>query len=76
MAQSFLRFHPAPGFGDLMPGWFVVPQNPITTPGTALVPSLQGTRPNQVLRRTTMAELMPGSFTVPQNPLWRAITGR
>ena len=25
-----IHIHPAPGLGDLMPGWFAVPQDPIT----------------------------------------------
>ncbi len=70
-----LNAHPAPGFGDLMDGWFVVPQNPIRTPGTPLVPSLQATAPGRVLRRGTLAELMPGGFSVPQNPLRMALGG-
>lgn len=68
-----LNFHPAIGFGDLMDGWFVVPQNPIRTPGTPLVPSLQATAPGRILRRGRLAELMPGGFTVPQNPLRMAL---
>lgn len=68
-----LPFHPAIGFGDLMDGWFVVPQNPIRDAGTPLVPSLQATQPNRVMRRARLAELMPGGFTVPQNPLRMAL---
>ena len=70
-----LPFHPAIGFGDLMSGWFVVPQNPIRDSGTPLVPSLQATQPNRVMRKARLAELMPGGFTVPQNPLRMALGG-
>jgi len=68
-----IPFHPAIGFGDLMDGWFVVPQNPIRDGGTPLVPSLQATQPNRVMRKGRLAELMPGAFTVPQNPLRTAL---
>ena len=69
--------HPAPGFGDLMAGWFVVPQNPLrmNDPGTPLVPSLQATAPGRTLRKARLAELMPGGFVVPQNPLRMALSG-
>lgn len=70
-----LPFHPAIGFGDLMSGWHIVPQNPIRDAGTPLVPSLQATQPNRVMRKARLAELMPGQFTVPQNPLRLALGG-
>lgn len=72
-----INFHPAPGFGDLMPGFFVVPQNPLRPgdTGTPLVPSLQATAPGRTLRISRIGELMPGQFSVPQNPLMAAITG-
>jgi len=52
-----LNFHPAPGLGDLLPGFFVVPQNPITSQGVGVtyVPGI--------------GELLPGAFAVPQNPI-------
>jgi hypothetical protein len=67
--MSHIPFHPAPGLGDLLPGEFVVPQNPIRDAGTALVPSavaLAGGRPYKVAK---LGDLMPGKFTVPQNPI-------
>jgi hypothetical protein len=64
-----LPMHPAPGLGDLMPGWFVVPQNPILDRGTPLVPSVQATNPNGISRIPRLGDLVVGSFTVPQNPL-------
>lgn len=48
-----LNYHPAPGLGDLLPGFFVVPQNPI--------------QPVKYIRG--IAEILPGSFPVPQNPV-------
>lgn len=70
-----LPYHPAPGFGDLLPGHFVVPQNPIRDAGTALVPSVQAAAHNKVTRVAKMGDLLPGAFTVPQNPLLAAIMG-
>lgn len=52
--------HLAPGLGDLLGGWFVVPQNPITGGG----------RPGYV---PSLGDLMPGSYPVPQNPLMRGL---
>lgn len=57
--MSHIPFHPAPGFGELMPGDFVVPQNPITM------------AQNGVSRIARMGELMPGQFSIPQNPIKR-----
>lgn len=55
--MSNIPFHPAPGLGDLLPGFFVVPQNPITgrAAPTAYIPGV--------------GDIMPGSFPVPQNPV-------
>lgn len=61
--MAHLNFHPAPGLGDLLPGAFVVPQNPIdgeSRRATSYVPR--------------MGELLPGSFSVPQNPLIAALS--
>lgn len=49
--------HPAPGFGELLPGSFVVPSNPIVP--RSYIPHI--------------GELLPASFPVPQNPLISAI---
>ena len=46
--------HPAPGLGDLMAGWFAVPQNSITD-GVTYTPGI--------------GDILPGSFVVPQNPI-------
>lgn len=67
--MPWLPFHPAPGFGDLVPGFFVVPQNPIRDLGTPMVPSVQAATGNRPAYRAHLAELMPGRFAVPQNPL-------
>ena len=55
--MAFTNIHPAPGLGELMPGFFVVPQNPITMAQTGM---------GYFAR---MGELLPGSFSVPQNPI-------
>ena len=64
MAANIHR-HPAPNraLGELLPGWFDVPQNPITQRvyGTQYTP--------------TLGEIMPGSFAVPQNPLVALASG-
>ena len=58
-----LNHHPAPGLGDLLPGFFVVPQNPITdTQGTTYVPRI--------------GEILPASYAVPQNPIKDYMSGQ
>lgn len=59
--MAHLNFHPAVGFGELMPGSFVVPQNPVRAgmSGIAYIPHI--------------GELMPAAFVVPENPLRRAL---
>lgn len=67
--MAHIGFHPAPGLGDLLPGEFVVPQNPIRDAGTPLVPSavaVMGGRPYKIPH---IGDLLPGKFVVPQNPL-------
>ena len=58
MAANIHR-HPAPNraLGELLPGWYDVPQNPMAARnyGVAYTP--------------TLGEIMPGSFAVPQNPM-------
>jgi len=58
-----LSFHPAPGFGDLLPGSFVVPMNPITAAN------------GQVTYIPRIGEILPGTYSVPQNPLKRSGCG-
>jgi hypothetical protein len=54
------NYHPAPGLGDLLPGFFVVPQNPIVP--TTYVPRI--------------GDILPGKFAVPQNPIKDYMSGR
>ena len=58
-----LNYHPAPGLSDLLPGWFVVPQNPFK-PGTLYGP---------ITRTPSIGDLLPGHFVVPQNPLLKGL---
>lgn len=54
-----INVHPAPNraLGELMPGWYDVPQNPIMAAKYGI-----GYTP-------TLGEIMPGNFVVPQNPI-------
>jgi hypothetical protein len=56
--------HPAPGLGDLMPGWFAVPQDPITMAqqGVTMTPGI--------------GDILPGSWVVPQNPILDFVKGQ
>lgn len=73
--MAHLNFHPAPGFGDLLPGFFVVPQNPIRGASTPMVPSVQAAAGGQVVRVPHVGDLLPGQFPVPQNPIRAAMGG-
>lgn len=53
--------HPAPGFGELTRGWWVVPNNPFQ------VPVNKG-------RVTGTGELVAANWTLPQNPLANALS--
>jgi len=65
-----LNYHPAPGLGDLLPGFFVVPQNPVRDAETALVPSVQALNPGAILKKPHIGDFLPGTFfAVPQNPV-------
>lgn len=57
MSNNIIPFHPAPGLGIMLPGWWTVPQNPIV--------------PQQTMYAPRMGELLPASFVVPQNPIVR-----
>lgn len=59
-----LPFHPAPGLGDLIPGYFVVPRNPITAQARAPITVSPG-----------IGDIIRASFPVPQNPIISAVTG-
>ena len=52
-----LHVHPAPGLGDLLPGWYAVPQNPITRAATG------------VKYTPSIGDILPVTFVVPQNPI-------
>jgi hypothetical protein len=67
--MAHIPYHPAPGFGDLLPGDFVVPQNPIRDAGTVLVPSVQAMTGGRTVRVPHLAELLPATMVVPQNPI-------
>ena len=73
--MSQINFHPAPGLGELMPGWFVVPQNPIAPDRTELMPTPQARSGGRPVYVPHVGELMPAKFTVPQNPLVRELRG-
>lgn len=58
--MAWINHHPAPGFGDLLPGWFVVPQNPIT-------------QPHQMKRVQSVGEFLPARLLTPYNPLLNSL---
>ncbi len=65
-----MPFHPAPGLGDLAPGWFALPQNPLTMQdSTVLVPTMSATAPGKWVKTPTLNDLVQASFAVPQNPV-------
>lgn len=68
-----IKFHPAPGLGELMNGWFNVPQNPIAPDYTELVPTPQAKAGGRPVYTAKLGELMPGKFVVPQNPIVREL---
>lgn len=61
----YLSTHPAPGLGELVPGSFWVPQNP-------LVP---GTFTGEVAYIPRAVERLPGRCGVQSNPLYKALNG-
>jgi hypothetical protein len=67
--MAHIPYHPAIGFGDLLPGSYAVPQNPIRDAGTPLVPSTVALTGGRAYKVPTLGELLPGKFTVPQNPI-------
>jgi hypothetical protein len=62
-AANRIPFHPAPGFGDLVEGFLVVPQNPLRM------------AQDGISRVRTLGEFLAGSFPVPQNPVRDYSTG-
>jgi hypothetical protein len=69
--MSQIGFHPAPGLGDLAPGFFVVPQNPLRNDSTVLVPSVQASAGGRMVKKPHIGDFVAGSFVVPQNPVRR-----
>jgi hypothetical protein len=59
-----INFHPAIGLGDLMPGWYAVPQNPIAA-------AKQG-----ITKAPSLGDIVQGSYVVPQNPLANFVAGK
>lgn len=68
-----VNYHPAPGLGDLLPGYFVVPQNPVRDAEGPLVPSVQALAAGAVLKKPHMGEFLPATFAVPQNPIRKSL---
>lgn len=73
--MASIDFHPAPGLGELLPGFFIVPQNPIEPDFTELVPTPQAMSGGRPVYIAHAGELMPASFPVPQNPLVKELSG-
>lgn len=69
--MSQIGFHPAPGLGDLAPGFFVVPQNPLRNDSTVLVPSVQASAGGRMVRKPHIGDFVAATFVVPQNPVRR-----
>ena len=54
--MPFINVHPAPGLGEMLPGWYVVPNNPF-----------QPRKPVAIGKG--MGLMLPASTPIPQNPL-------
>lgn len=69
--MPMLNYHPAPGLGKLLPGFVMLPWNPMTaTPSTPLVASLGAAFPGQAVRVPRIGDLLMGTeFTIPENPI-------
>ncbi len=65
--MSRLQYHPAPGIGEILPGFYVVPQNPLR----AL--SAEPVRQLGITRTPHIGELVAANYVVPQNPLRKAL---
>lgn len=72
--MSQIGFHPAPGLGDLAPGFFVVPQNPMRSDSTVLVPSVQASAGGRIVKKPHIGDFVAASFVVPQNPIVRNLS--
>lgn len=62
-----LNYHPAPGLSEILPGWYSVPQNPITARayGITYTPGI-----GEILNSPTI------HFNEPDNPLRNFVAGR
>lgn len=58
--MAWVNHHVAPGLGDLLPGWFVVPQNPIA-------------QPHELKRVESIGEFLPARLLTPYNPLLHSL---
>jgi hypothetical protein len=59
-----IHIHPAPGLGDLMPGWWDYPNDPaaLASQGITKTPGIN--------------EILPAVWTIPENPLKAYVTGQ
>lgn len=58
-----LNMHPAPGLSNVLPGWHVVPQNPMARKAYG------------VSRTPGIGEILRANYVVPQNPVTRGVSG-
>ena len=69
-----LDYHPAPGISALLPGWTLMPYNPIS-PSTDLVASLGAAMPGRAIRIPRIGDLFATSgYPLPQNPILAALS--
>ena len=59
--MSHIHRHPAPGLGELIPGWWNVPNNPFNQPTVKSV-------------RPSVGELVRTNWVLPQNPLANSLS--
>jgi hypothetical protein len=59
-----IAFHPAPGLGDLLPGFYAVPQNPFEMAETGIT------------RTPSIGDILPAAYVVPQNPIKDFVAGQ
>ena len=67
--MNMLPFHPASSsVGELLPGHFAIPNNPISD-AYSLVAS------DEIIYRAKLGEIMAARFSIPENPLLRELSG-
>lgn len=59
-----IAMHPAPGLGDLMPGWWSYPNDP------------QALASQGVTKTPSIGDILPAAWTIPENPLKAYVTGQ